>query len=293
MSFIKQTLWTVFTVCISVLICEQGYGQQTDGDENNLSAELQELINANGFTIETRIITPTGFQRIEIPEESFPNYLRQLPLKPHGSQVKYYNSRNKTNRGIYEAVVNLKIGQKDLHQCADAVIRLRAEYLWHQKRYDKIHFNFTNGFRADYADWMQGKRIVVKGNEVYWQQRTSQSNTYQDFWKYLETIFMYAGTLSLEKELKAVNIEDLTIGDIFIQGGSPGHAVIVVDLAVNARTNEKIFLLAQSYMPAQEIQILKNPNNNHLSPWYSIKFGEILITPEWRFKQSHLKQFKK
>jgi hypothetical protein len=44
-------------------------------------------------------------------------------------------------------------------------------------------------------------------------------------------------------------------------------------------------------MPAQEIQILKNPNNNKISPWYLSDFGEILKTPEWTFKKGDLKRF--
>lgn len=117
------------------------------------------------------------------------------------------------------------------------------------------------------------------------------SNTYNDLWKYLELIFSYAGTLSLSKELKPAEIDDVQIGDIFIQGGSPGHAIIVVDMAVNSQTKEKIFLLAQSYMPAQEIQLLKNPNDEMISPWYSTDFGNDLHTPEWTFTKYDLKRF--
>jgi hypothetical protein len=79
---------------------------------------------------------------------------------------------------------------------------------------------------------MNGKRIVVQGNKSYWRQGGSPSNTYKDFWNYMETIFMYAGTLSLSKEMNSIKIYDLKIGDVFIQGGSPGHAVIVVDMAI-------------------------------------------------------------
>jgi hypothetical protein len=43
-------------------------------------------------------------------------------------------------------------------------------------------------------------------------------------------------------------------------------------------------------MPAQEIQILKNPINK-TSPWYSVDFGEILETPEWTFYKTDLKRF--
>ena len=134
--------------------------------------------------------------------------------------------------------------------------------------------------------------MVVKGNNTYWTKRTKPSNTYKDFWEYMELIFNYAGTLSLSKELVAVEIGDIKIGDVFILGGSPGHAVLVVDLAESEKTKEKIFLLAQSYMPAQEIQLLQNPNNSTLSPWYSVKEldGEI-NTPEWTFKLADLKRF--
>ena len=100
----------------------------------------------------------------------------------------------------------------------------------------------------------------------------------------------YASTISLEKELKSVNIEDISIGDVFIQAGSPGHAIIVVDMAVNEE-GEKIFLLAQSYMPAQQTQVLLNPMDKEMGPWYSLKDKEKLITPEWRFELSDLKRF--
>lgn len=250
------------------------------------------IINPDGQTLGNRILTPKGFKRITTYKNTFAKYLRQLPLKPHGSEVTLYNGSTKPNYDVYDAVVDLNIGKKDLHQCADAVIRLRAEYLWNQKQYNKIHFNLTNGYQVDYSEWMKGKRIVVNGNHTYWTLSNSPSNTYQDFWNYIKIIFCYAGTLSLSKELKPVNINNLKIGDVFIQGGSPGHAIIVADLAQNPQTTEKIFLLAQSYMPAQEIQILKNPNNNNISPWYSVNFGKILKTPEWTFYKTDLKRFK-
>ena len=192
---------------------------------------------------------------------------------------------------MYDAIIDLPIGKKDLHQCADAVMRLRAEYLWKQKKYNDIHFNFTNGFRVDYNKYKEGNRMVVKGNKTYWVKKTSPSNTYRDFWNYMELIFTYAGTLSLAKELSNTSFKDLKIGDVFIQGGSPGHAVIVVDICVNSTTKEKAFLLAQSYMPAQETQILKNPLHSN-DPWYYTKeiYSEIQ-TPEWTFNKSDIKRF--
>ena len=130
--------------------------------------------------------------------------------------------------------------------------------------------------------------MVVKGNKTYWINGAARTNNYQSFWKYMELIFNYSGTLSLDRELNSKSVKDLKIGDVFILGGSPGHAIIVADVVVNPSTGEKRFLLAQSYMPAQETQILKNPNDDN-SPWYSDNFGEVLNTPEWSFYANQLK----
>ena len=253
----------------------------------------EELIMPKGNSIRTRFKTPDGFKRISYEQNSFEEYLRNLPLKPNGTRVLYYNGETKENDSVYDAVVDLPIGKKDLHQCADAVIRLRAEYFYKNQLYDKISFQFTNGFEANYSNWMNGERISVKGNKVSWIKKNKPSNEYSDFWKYLEIVFSYAGTISLSKELHKQNLEDLKIGDVFIWSGSPGHAVIVVDLAFDKRSQEKIFLLAQSYMPAQEIQILQNPMDKKLSPWYSVDFGKELKTPEWKFRKTDLKKFEK
>jgi len=83
----------------------------------------------------------------------------------------------------------------------------------------------------------------------------------------------------------------MEIGDVFIVGGSPGHAIIVVDAAAN-EMGDKIFLLAQSYMPAQQTHILLNPSDKEISPWYRLRDGEQLITPEWTFAWDDLRRFK-
>ena len=272
----------LFIVAISIVFfCFFSFSKTNNTNKSNLL----------GNTIQQRFQLPQGFVREEESKTSFAFFLRNIPLKPLGSDVLYFDGTIKSNRNVYEAVVDLPIGKQDLHQCADAVMRLRADYFYSQKQYDKIHFNFTNGFRVDFSKWAAGYRIAIKGNKTSWVKTAKPSDSYQTYWKYLETVFMYAGTASLEKELKSINALDIKIGDVFIKGGFPGHAVIVVDVAVNPKNNQKIMLLAQSYMPAQEIQILKNPNNSSLSPWYAVDFGTSLKTPEWTFSSSQLKRF--
>ena len=249
------------------------------------------VLNKNGETIEKRFNPPDGFERIKINKNSFAKYLRKLSLKKTGEKVYLFNKKEKWNQNAHAAVIDIDTGKRDLQQCADATMRLRAEYLFAQKKYEDIHFNFTNGFNAEYVKWRNGNRISVKGNNVKWITTISESISYGSFRKYMDMVFAYAGTSSLSKEMKKVDIEKMKIGDVFIQGGFPGHAVIVVDMAENKTTNKKLFMLAQSYMPAQDMHVLKNLNNGVISPWYELGFGEILNTPEWRFTKNDLKRF--
>ena len=251
----------------------------------------EQLFNYTGGTVVERITPPEGFTRIETEAGSFGQYLRNLPLKPHGSEVKYYNGSVK-QKNSHAAVIDLDVGDRDLQQCADAVIRLRAEYLYGKGQYDKIYFNFTNGFKADYARWMQGNRIVVENNKAYWVGKTGYSNDYDSFRRYLDMVFAYAGTLSLSIEMQKVSLADIRIGDVFLKGEDPGHCVIILDMAENKATGKKLFLIAQSYMPAQDIHILKNPGDENIGPWYPVDFGEILKTPEWTFNKSQLFRFR-
>lgn len=248
------------------------------------------LVNLEGNTVEERYFTPQGYTRIEASENSFGRFLRDSKLKPYGEKVLYYDGRVKNKANIYDSVFDVEIGDRDLHHCADAIMLLRAEYLCSLGEYDKIHFNFVSGFKAEYEKWMEGYRIKVDGNNVSYYKAAEPSNTYENFRKFMDMVFAYSGTLSLVNELKAVEIEDMEIGDVFIIGGSPGHAVIVIDMAINEQ-GERIFMLAQSYMPAQQTQILINPNDRKISPWYRIKGDEKLITPEWTFEWSDLKRF--
>ena len=250
------------------------------------------LVIPAGKTVAERFTTPSGFTRIKSDANSFGAFLQNTSLKPNGTLVHYYNGQEKPNK-VAAAVLNLDVGAKDLQQCADAVMRLRAEYLYQSKQYDKLHFNFTSGFKADYAKWRTGYRIAVKGNTVNWVKSSKESISYESFREYMNMVFTYAGTASLSKELKLISQKDMQIGDVLILGGSPGHAVIVVDMAENAKTNKKLFMVAQSYMPAQDIHILINKNDPAISPWYKLEpNAEQINTPEWDFfGDEQLKRF--
>lgn len=236
------------------------------------------------------ISPPKGFIRTEA--SGFGAYLRNLPLKPIGTPVRLHDGKLKSWQGGAYAVIDMEIGSSDLQQCADAVMRLRAEYLWHSKQYEKIHFNFTNGMRVEYSKWAQGYRIKVSGNNTSWYKATGEDYSYGTFRKYMDQIFMYAGTASLSKELISVDPTDIRVGDIFIIGGHPGHAMVIVDVTADKFGNKAI-LVAQSYMPAQSIHIVTNLTNKQMSPWYIINNNTKSVSfPEFHFNINQIKRFK-
>ncbi|MEK7270494.1 MAG: DUF4846 domain-containing protein [Planctomycetota bacterium] len=190
----------------------------------------------------------------------------------------------------HAAIVDIDTGSRDLQQCADSVIRLRAEYLFSRGRFDAVSFKFTSGDPARYADWRAGLRPEISGSRVEWKKKTAPNPSYHSFRAYLDVVFTYAGTLSLERELRSVpRVSDLRAGDIFIQGGSPGHAVIVADVAENPSTSARAFVLVQGFMPAQDIHIVRNQSTG--TPWYPASFGETLSTPHWAFAAKSLRRF--
>jgi hypothetical protein len=249
-----------------------------------------EMIKADGTTIESRFVVPEGFTRLAGEEGSMTSFLRKVALKPDGSTVKLFTGEDKPWQNVHVAVVDMEIGKKDLQQCADACIRLRAEYLWNTKQFEKIKFHLTNGFLMDYMSWRNGNRLAVNGNNTSWVKKAEVSTSHESFRAYLDIVFTYAGTLSVEKELKKIELKDMMPGDVFVVGGSPGHAVMVMDVAKNS-TGQKVFLLGQGYMPAQEIHIIKNPNDPELSPWFSNQIDGPLETMEWTFSQFKLGRF--
>ena len=282
---------TLKSIIVCIAIFNYTFNIKDENRSNGRSLILSQQ-NKNPETI-CDIVVPEEFERINAGYGSFAEYLRSLPVKQDNNTVNLFNGQPKGDQNAQYCVIEMDVGNRDLQQCADAVIRLRAEYLFKMEAFNKIHFNFTSGDTAKYIDYLNGYRAVVQGNNVSWLKKAEKNKSYKTFRKYLDLVFTYAGTYSLSKELLAVNnISDIQIGDVFIQTGQPyGHAVIVVDMAINKITGEKIFLLAQSYMPAQEIHILVNPMNNNLSPWYSVKIGNELQTPEWTFYKNNLKRF--
>jgi hypothetical protein len=170
----------------------------------------------------------------------------------------------------------MDLDKVDLQQCADAIIRLKGEYLFEQKRFSEIHFN-----------------LLSDGKPRYFINYSKGDSSYMAFRKFMRYIFEFANTSSLYDELIPVEkFEDMKIGDVLVQKRKPyGHAIIIIDMAVNKTSGKKTYLLAQSYMPAQDTQVLINPSDSSISPWYELD-NNTIYTPQWTFYPKDLRRFR-
>jgi len=259
----------------------------SESDTNVISSEVFSFIEASGSNLDKRILAPKGYNRIPSTSGELTGFLRALPLKEAGSDVLLYDGLPKSNQDGQVAVFDLDLGDRDLQQCADSVIRIYAEYFWSVGDYDKISFHLTNGFLMEYTKWRDGNRIVVDGNDVRWSKTKEYDDSYKEFRNYLMMVFSYAGTLSLFEECEPITPKEMLPGDMFLQGGSPGHCILVVDIAEDNEGN-RCYLLAQGYMPAQDFHVLKNPLHP-ADPWYyESEMGYPLETPSFVFNEGSL-----
>ena len=242
---------------------------------------------AHGFA--ARFTPPTGFVRRDCGPSCA--WWRGLPLRAGRPEVKLHDGRTKPNQAAHLAVVELDVGKRDLQQCADAVLRLWAEQSYARSGARGLCIPLTSGAPLPWKRWAAGERPTVKGASLEWTRKAAPDAGHASFRRYLDFAFTYAGTASVERTMATkIALADIRPGDFFVQGGFPGHAVAVVDVA-EGPGGRRAFALAQSYMPAQDVHVLGNPAHPG-SPWYELAEGERLVTPEWSFPPGALARFR-
>jgi len=254
-----------------VLLCPAGCGNVDTG-----IIEINQLpVFHSSMRVVKEIPLPPGFERVIVPANSFAGYLRNLPLR-EDKTVYLYNQQPKSNQSLHYAVIDISTGNKDLQQCADVVMRLRAEYFFSRKLYDSIRFPKSNHSMYTYSGFC----------------KPGDRDNHAVFMGFMEKVFINCGSYQLQQQLKPVaDFSAMQIGDVLVKGGAPGHAEIVVDIAVNRQTGKKIYLLLEGYMPAQDMHILLNPSTTQLGPWYEINTKKEIITSSWIFASSQLRRW--
>ncbi len=229
--------------------------------------------NPHNYNTIGDIPVPYGYERIDGNDAAYSTFLRSLPLKGKGEKVMLYTGDTANYQFLSYAVVDLLI-LSNAEQCADACMRLRAEYLFRHGRYGEIRFNDVNGKTMKYTG----------------------DSSRKEFEKYLRKVYNAANTFSLSRELQQRPLAEIQPGDVFVYaaadrtGNQYGHAIMVVDVARNPRTGKKILLLAEGNTPARNIHVMRNLGHPFRSPWFTLdENADKLRLSVFRFNANELR----
>lgn len=229
-----------------------------------------------------RFPPPPGYLRLPATPGSFQAWLRALPLRPNGSLVRAFDGQTilADDDPRLAAVLDWDIGTKNLQQCADSVIRLRAEWAFARSPHADIGFDFTSGDRCSWSKWRRGYRPAVVGNSVRFLPTASADDSYGTFRAYLDKLFQYAGTVSLRRESQPATLGDSRPA-FLIHPGTPGHVIMLLDIAADPTCPGTFaVLLGQGFMPAQDFHLLTAPGSRRgpSSAWHRITTADPSLT---------------
>jgi len=290
----KHLLIYIVTIIILVFISAGAvqFKPVKNATSTTSSAKSPILINKNSQTILTRVNVPKGYKRVVYNQNSFEEYLRNYKLKPFGSKIVNYDNTFYFWQGGHIGILDIPVPKNGLQQCADALIRVRSEFLWENNQKDDIGFNFTSGDYCSWNKYAEGYRPKIDGSKVTFHKTASADASKTNFYKYLNLIYMYSGTLSLYNELNEIeDASNLKIGDMLIKGGTPGHIVMICDEVVNEK-GEKLYLLFQGNTPAQSVHLVKNLQDSNISPWYKLEKDQQIAVSNYTFSSSKFVRFK-
>ncbi|SPW29717.1 Uncharacterised protein [Elizabethkingia miricola] len=270
-----SSMKTVFLLGAFAILssCQKNENLSAKVPAKNNSEIQKHYVDEKSNILKGRLLVPKGFAREITNENTWEHFIQNQALEKFGSPILKHDGTKILDQKHHVGTLTYDVGEKDLQQCADALIRLRAEYLFGQKRYNEIGFNFTSGDHFTWKSYAEGERPLINGNNVKFIKRAPENalGSYSDFRQYLDIIYNYAGTISLSKELKdSKGNMELNIGDLIITPGSPGHTVMIADKISDGKN--KKYALIEGFTPAQTIHILSVNGN----PWFSIKPGLLL-----------------
>jgi hypothetical protein len=235
-----------------------------------------------------RFPCPEGFKRVWVTKDSWGHWLRYLPLRAPRTPVRYLDGSIVAagNDPSVGAVLDLDVRQ--YQECADVIIRLRAEWLRWKGQGDAIAFRSADGPVLAWKAWRQGTRVKLVGDHLRLSQSGRADASRKSFDRYLFNVFSWCGTISMVHEADKIAPAKLLPGDLFLIMGSPGHTVLVLDVAKDAAGHMK-GLIAQGYLPAQSPHIVAADG----SAWLNLDPARPVDVPRWgAFEWSDLRRLR-
>ena len=224
-----------------------------------------------GSTLQEAFPPPAGSRLADA--DPFGTYLRGLRVRAYSDPVRTHDGRTV---GHHARVIDLPLVKGDLQQCADSALRLRAEFL--RDSGAEVDFHATSGDAMPWARYAAGERAYAVGNHLEWKQGSPAT------WEqYLTALFTWAGTASLEAH-DTVSDTHPDPGDVLVQGGFPGHAIVLLDVATQG--DQTYVLVGEGFMPAQDFHVELGPHDG----WWLWDDGVPLR--HWPMPASALRRWK-
>jgi hypothetical protein len=230
-------------------------------------------------SLESRFPTPPGYARVKVEPGSFAEWLRGLPMAAEGTPAKSFDGKETLagDDDYLAGVIAIDVGDADLQQSSDVIIRLQAEFLWSRGERDKISYLSATKLNMPLARWEKGQRLIAAGPNVGWVIKGKPAEVdHPEFRKYLAAVFNWANSTSLvQRSAPVADPKELVAGDFFLQSQAPNHLAVVLDVAEKP-TGERVALLGQARNPAESIHVVRP---GKATPWFSVRPPVPVLTP--------------
>ena len=212
---------------------------------------------------------PAGYSRVQ-DDSPYTAFIRSLPLKKRGARVQLHKGGDAPLQLLSAGVVDIPT-LSNIEQCADVTMRIRAEYLWKEKRYTDICFTGVDGKKYPYGGGSSRKAFESYMKEVY-----GTCNTY-----------------SVYNETTRRDYDDIRPGDVLVypsrKKGAYGHAMLVADVA-RTRDGKIAVLCVEGNTPAREAHLVRNPNPFR-NPWHTVTPGRDIWVSGFHFHPKELRHY--
>ena len=209
-----------------------------------------------GETVFSRFEPPSGYERVAVQDKGFAAMLRELKLKPEGTNVLSREGKEILCDDDLAAVIDERPLPTTENKGAAAVIKLWGIYRWSKGRTSEISFGLDNGQRASWKDWRDGLRPRMHQGRMLFVQVGVPDGSQVNYLRYLTFVAENGGPLSLKRDLEVVVPDNLAPGDVILSSeGNQSRAASVLDVCRNPQNGEKLLLLGMGGENGSDIYI--------------------------------------
>ena len=225
-----------------------------------------------------RFPPPQGSQRIAPAEGSFGDWLEKIPIDTNKKILHYYTGDEALQQNGHAAIVDIPV-KNNVQDSRKIIMRIRAEYLYQQGRYDEIEFRNKEGRIINPRIWYAQKYPGTEFNFPY-----------REFNRFIKESLPGADWSEYMNNLERIAPSEAEAGDIVYQKSGGSHAMMIAGAAENP-SRERMLLFIEGATPPAEVHVVANPADPSISPWYRMEESRPVRTPYWVFNDRNFYRF--